>query len=674
MTIDVARQMRRGLLKPRPLRFTIADSIRVPEPVRCREWAQEHVVIPEETESPGKFDLALCPHVAEVLETFDEPHVREIYLEWATRLTKTTTALTLLMKATKNDPQPALFVSSDKDRANDTINNQFYPLLEACRATADLLLPAYLRNQRYVNLERCRVRVGWSGSPSRMAGFPACYIVGSEVSKWSKRLSSEADPIHLVRERAKNYPFDSKIVFESTPGLAGKCNITQLMEAPGVDVRRRFVPCPHCGLYQQLEFGDRDSEHGIKWDKDEKGRSNANLAERTAYYRCLSGCRIDDEDRPAMMRRGVWLSGQIVNGKWQPLQTVDGDGTVHGERPKWSRVGFGPLSSLYSLMIAGWGQIAKAFFDAKTDREGLRNFTNSWLAEVWSPRPIKITEDEIPDRIGSDQWKLKVVPEDCVFLTAAADVSAVGDDYLFHWMVCGWGAFERCWLIDIGQTFGQQKFQSTWTGWAYRRADGNPLPVSRIGIDSGFHAQAMYQLCRPFANFAWPLKGSSHNEDHPFVNAQFPDMFRLTMQVAGHNPKVIAILRKHGKFDLIEVNTHRSEQWVENRLLGRVKRGAPDWFSVPIEALEGEVLPGVHLPKHLLGDVLTETGTWAKRYENQHFRDALRYNVVLAYLLTHNGRDWPHLRRAVPRPPASKPRSDQPRRRSSGGGGWLPMR
>ncbi|CAI3958882.1 phage terminase large subunit family protein, partial [Commensalibacter papalotli (ex Botero et al. 2024)] len=71
-----------------------------------------------------------------------------------------------------------------------------------------------------------------------------------------------------------------KIVSGSTPTIKGLSRIEKLYQEG--DQRRFYVPCPHCGGYQVLEWGGKDVTHGIKWDKDEQGQA---LPE-TVHYVC----------------------------------------------------------------------------------------------------------------------------------------------------------------------------------------------------------------------------------------------------------------------------------------------------------------------------------------------------------------------------------------------------
>lgn len=611
-----------------------------PPPQVCsREWIGRHVLMPEGTETPGPIDFDAFPHVPEVFDTLDQPHVRRVVLCWAARLGKTMSGIAYLTCKAKTSPRPMLFGSSNEDRADDTIQSQIYPLLEACHQTRDMLLPPHLRNKKRIEIGRCRIRRAYSGSANTMAGFPACYGLASEVSKWSKAASTEADPVLLFSERFKLFPFESKQIFESTPGLKGKCNITALMSRPGTDVRKRHVPCPHCKEYQVLVWGSKDDPDGpgVKWDKLPNGRSDVDLAEASAYYQCKNGCRIENSDRAEMMRAGVWLSGG---------QTVTRRGKVKGKRPDSSAVAFGPLSTLYSLVISGWGQLAREFLEAVNDpdREALRSFINSVLAEVWDPTPIAVAPHELADRLCSDEPSGRV-PVWGRFVTIGCDVQDGGR--IFKWVATAWGDGGPGMEIDHGtcETFDQFRpiHRRDWP-----HADGGKPCLSKLTlVDSGAETETVYQLCRTERRM-FPCKGANH---------PFPTEYRDKTLSPEQRRNDYAV----GDVRLIEINTDWTQRWLERHIAGRVSDNEPRFWLSADCALDLDFLDELLNERSV--EEFDKNGylirKWVRRVTHQpnDFRDALRYAKTAASILTAGGRRWDSLpqRYTNRKPPQPEP-------------------
>ena len=599
-----------------------------PPPASAVDWIPRHVVLPDETETPGPFDFDLVPHVRGPLEAVDDPHVRTIYLLWAARNAKTTTVLACLLYWSATQPRPSVFASANEELADRTIQEQLYPLLEKCEPLADQLPPPHRRNKRYVKLLRNRIRRAFAGARGTFRGYPACYAVASEVSAWPVEHNVDASALRMLAQRGKLYPFDRKYLYESTPGLLGACQMTELFEADGVDRRSRWVPCPHCGHYQLLTFGTPDPDTpGIKWERDARGRSNPSRAEETAWYRCVSGCRIDDCDRPAMMRAGVWVSeGQSVRaaGKGRRRKPV-----IEGEArfPRSSTVGFGPLSTLYSLLIAGWGQIARDFLEAKASVEGLRDFTNSTLALPWDPRPREIAPDVLAERLVDRDRPSGVVPAWGVFLTLGVDVQE--EAQRFPWAVCAWGANARGALIDHGEAPGLDGVRALMARtWPTAPDAPHPAhcPISLGLIDSGYRTDDIYR-------FAWsvprlrPAKGG---------NSAFDQLYRLQ--------KIDAI----PGMERVEINTHKSQDWIQRLIDGATRRDDPAFFSLPNEAAFD-----LGLLEQLMNETrIAETGDdgyprvrWVRRNSGRpnDVRDAIRYAWTAAQLLTQHGARWASL-------------------------------
>lgn len=613
-----------------------------PASIKAVDWIPANVIIPEETETPGLFDLGLFPHVQGVLEAVDDPMIRNIYLQWSARNAKTTTALACLIFFACTAPRPMLFGSSTDEKADDTIESQLYPMLEACEATRVQLKPEHQRNKRYVALKRCRIRKSCSGSPSSMAGFPACYGHAGEVSKWTTKKSFEADPVKLFSKRGLLYPFESKYFFESTPGTKGNCRISGLLNDKGTDRRTRWVPCPFCGERQRLKWGTgAPGTGGIRWDKEAGSHSIREVAIATAWYECEHcHARIDDQHRPGMMRNGVWLSEG---------QTIDRKGKIYGSpRVASQNVGFGPLSALYSLAISGWGQLVGEFLDSRGDTESRRDFKNSVEAEEWDPQPIKVHAHELSRRLASpDNEPRGICPTWSVFSTMAADVQAGGN--VFEWQVCAWGPHARGHLVDWGVCYSEADLERLFLATTYRHADGgNPLRPARLVVDSGdgHVTELIYVFCRRVPG-ALPCKGSSHST--------FPEFCRP--QSLDGNPtykKAAAAQVVPTQFDqlplYIEINTQRSQEWVQLLIENDLPPGAPPMFTLNVEAVMDFSLLDQFLNEHAR-DETNKSGymvsSWHKTGKNEQ-RDNLRYSRAIAELLTLNGRAWPTIVRFPP--------------------------
>jgi phage terminase large subunit GpA-like protein len=122
----------------------------------------------------------------------------------------------------------------------------------------------------------------------------------SEVDAYDASAGVEGDPTKLIVKRAGAYD-EPKIVRESTPLILEHSRINPAFLSGSEEYF--YVPCPHCKEYQQLEWGDEDTNYGIKWEK----RATIEESAETVFYVCKpNGCEIEEPSKFAMTQAGEW--------------------------------------------------------------------------------------------------------------------------------------------------------------------------------------------------------------------------------------------------------------------------------------------------------------------------------------------------------------------------------
>jgi phage terminase large subunit GpA-like protein len=101
---------------------------------------------------------------------------------------------------------------------------------------------------------------------------------------------AEGDQISLGIKRAETY-WNSVIILGSTPTNKGVSRIEKSWL--NSDMRRYFVPCPHCKTLQGFGVGGKETLHGIKWKRNDLGE----YIEDSAYYACINGCEITENHK-----------------------------------------------------------------------------------------------------------------------------------------------------------------------------------------------------------------------------------------------------------------------------------------------------------------------------------------------------------------------------------------
>ena len=177
-------------------------------------------------------------------------------------------------------------------------------------------------------------------SATGLRSMPARYIFLDEVDAYPASADEEGDPVTLAEARTTTFSHRRKVFMVSTPTIRGISRIEREYEAS--DQRRYFVPCPHCGAMQWLQF------ERLRWDK---GRPD------TAAYHS-EGCErpIAEHHKTRMLELGEWRATAI-------------SADPHS-------IGF-HISALYSPL--GWKscpQIARDWLAAQGSEEMLRAARN----------------------------------------------------------------------------------------------------------------------------------------------------------------------------------------------------------------------------------------------------------------------------------------------------------
>jgi len=180
----------------------VAVALDPPPFVPALEWCPANLCIPNETESPGRFNLDLMPHIAEVLQAANDPKVRRIILRWAHRTSKTFTGLSLQIYWLRTSYLPQVLVGSDKANTRDT-RDELYRYIEAS-GFGELLLPPHARSDRFIQLGSRRLKIRNAGSKTDLSGYAACFGHAVEFAK----SPYECDGIEFLVGNAEEFSFD----------------------------------------------------------------------------------------------------------------------------------------------------------------------------------------------------------------------------------------------------------------------------------------------------------------------------------------------------------------------------------------------------------------------------------------------------------------------------------
>src|SRR3989338_4805870 len=180
----------------------------------------------------------------------------EITVMAASQVGKTEAMFNMLGFIIDQDPGPALVVLPRESDAKSVSCNRVLPMIQSSFALRQHL-PKFsddITRLEY-HLDRMILYFAGSNSPADLASRPIRYLFLDEIDKYPRFSGREADPIKLATERQKTF-WNKKTVKVSTPTTRDGYIYREFEKS---DQSRFFAPCPHCGGYQILLFGQ------IKW-------------------------------------------------------------------------------------------------------------------------------------------------------------------------------------------------------------------------------------------------------------------------------------------------------------------------------------------------------------------------------------------------------------------------
>jgi len=388
------------------------------------------------------------------MDAVSDPLIREIVVMKSAQVGWTEILGNVAGYYIDRDPAPVLVVQPTLEMAEAWSKDRLAPMIRDTPALTGKIKDARARDSGNTLLHKTfpggHITIAGANSPAGLASRPIRIVLFDEVDRYPASAGTEGDPIGLARKRATTF-WNRKLLMGSTPTVSGASRIELAFEAS--DKRYYFVPCPHCGTFERLEW------QYVKW---EEGKP------RSAYYACKHcGAVIEDRHKPQM----------LAGGEWRATAESDGIAGFH-------------INELYSPWVS-FGDTAAAFLDAKRSPETLQTWINTALGQVWEERGEAPTFDRVL-QLRSD-YQSREVPEGVLFITAGCDVQK---DRVYY-VVRGWGHEMASWLIEFGVVYGDTSQPEVWgrlsdvlhTEYGGRR-------IRQTFIDSGYRPEAVYAFCR----------------------------------------------------------------------------------------------------------------------------------------------------------------------------------
>lgn len=451
------------------------DGWRVAPSLSVSQWAEQSLELPAAiTNLPGPLDLDRTPYVREIVDSYTRSDVETIVIQAGAQVAKTLIQQICLGYSIAHKPASSILVMPNEPDAKDFSKTRLLPLFFACDEIA-----AEIENPKLISLlsmkfRRCNLNIVGSNSPSRLASRPAANLYLDEVDKYADATNKEASAFHLATNRSRSFPGRKKHLITSTPTVEEGTIHQEFLNG---DQRYYFIPCPHCGEFQKLDWMN------VRWPEScrhNDGEWDLDQVKASAFYQCAK-CRgrIDDDAKRAA----------LVKGEWRP--TAEGSPGVRSYH----------LSGLYPIW-AEWGSLAVEWLKKKRTLDGLRDFLNSVLGLAWKQRVESAEPDEVMARV--EQYPTGTCPFEPLEIIITADRQDDG----FWYVVRAHTEGDRSAKLEDG--FVETYAALLEVAKTEYRGPSGPLFITVRAIDSGDETDEVYEFCR---KHGWqPLKGDGKGQ------------------------------------------------------------------------------------------------------------------------------------------------------------------
>lgn len=415
------------------------------------QWADDHRILSgKQSSERGRWRTARNPILREIMDCFSvHSRVRDIVVMKSSQVGVTEAVVNVLGYTMDHAPCPVMVMMPTLETRDTWKVQKLNPLLQETPVISSLLGGARSRDaanrQDLIDFPGGVLFLAGGNSANSYAQKSVRQIILDDLDRFPEEIGEEGDVITLAEGRTKAFPRAIR-AYISTPTVKGGLIHRQWEKS---DQRRYFVPCPHCGERQPLEWGGPDVGHGVKWTVLPDGQVT------NVRYVCREcGAEILEHHKPAMLAGGVWIA-------------------AHPER---AARGY-HISALYAPIGLGpsWADLVRGWLLAQDNTATLRAWINTNLGEPWEERGEEINPLDLMTRLETYADELP------------GKVRAIGIDVQkdrIEMSVYEFCAREECWGVDHiivqGDTAGSEP-------WIELAQEIDAISPDCGGIDSGYN-------------------------------------------------------------------------------------------------------------------------------------------------------------------------------------------
>lgn len=495
----------------------------------------------------GPYDPDITPWVHVIFQAYQDRRVEAIVFVKAAQIGGSLTSQIIIVWVIDCDPTNIINFMDTTKNAEYASTKRIQLMLDAQPSIAGKVDPPHKRKMLDISYDGGSLTLAGANSLSQLGNKSAPRVNRDEIGKWPDAIGDEAGALENSEQRVKGQ-YWSKLFDLSTPVMHGD-PILKRWELS--DKTKWFVPCPHCGCYQELVWEQ------VKYIKDvETGKGDSKVVRKgnNTWYECV-GCeaKIFEKYKRWMLKFGQAVRAgekiEIVNektevkkagedgecalcfgsagwevGKRYDLWSIELPG---GERVFCKRTGspeFNPvvglhISRIYSVFVS-WGKMAEEWLQIGDDLSKRQAFINSSLAQAFKAPATEIDSEKLAEHITA-AVKPQVVTEGYDVLICTADYHGPRIGVRYNVWAINPLNFAMD-LIEYGE-FGSLDDLGDRVRSPYKLAGGGEEAVVDFTfVDSGFQTAVVYDFCRKTAQ-CLPTKGFAGRAGKPYSLREIED-------------------------------------------------------------------------------------------------------------------------------------------------------
>lgn len=443
-----------------------------PEDLSVSHWSDRYRLLDPSARYAGPWRTRRTPYLREPMDAVFERGVRSVTFIKPARVGGTEMLNNVMAYAIDANPLPTLYVQPQQQHTEEEMAGRIRSLIQDSPQLARHIPGGDWATKHAIQLATMTIHGVWATSPTQFIRRTVGLLINDEIDNIEQAASWLGDILSLASERLATYGSRAREVNATTPTYDYAAGWRKLNES---DYRRPYVPCPKCGEYQVLQFGQIRVPEGQRDPTEIRRR-------RLGRYECLHCKAMLDHHRHHkwMIDRVVWVPRLAEKGdKGQPLwpdileplplrrrrirdvdslavppyDPYDPAYAKHRQwRPKLSDPGVVSDQRGYSMNVLyspwesrTWSDIIAHYFQVHRQPEQLRVFVNSWLGEPWRDR-TSTPDWHVLRKRAEGSYRLDRVPPAVKMLLAGADVQA---DTVYY-TLWGFGAWDQRFLIRYG--------------------------------------------------------------------------------------------------------------------------------------------------------------------------------------------------------------------------------